>query len=97
MTKADLVDMLHNKTGITKDEASACLETVLETIKKTLEDCETVKIAGFGIFSVRKKKSRNGRNPRTGEALMISARKVMTFKPSMVLKSAINTSAQLSP
>ena len=101
MTKADLVVKLHDNTGLTKDEASACLEAVLETIKKTLEDCETVKIAGFGSFTVRKKKSRKGRNPRTGESLMITARKVMTFKPSTVLKSAINSyptvAGQLSP
>jgi integration host factor subunit alpha len=101
MTKADLVVKLQDNTGLTKDEASGCLETVLETIKKTLEDCENVKIAGFGSFAVRKKNSRKGRNPRTGESLMISARKVMTFKPSKVLKSAINSSqpvtGQLSP
>ena len=90
MTKADLVDKLHKKTGITKDEASACLETVLETIKKTLEDCETVKIAGFGIFSVRKKKSRKGRNPRTGEAVSVDAKRVPYFKPGKEMRERLN-------
>jgi len=94
MTKADLVDKIHANTGLTKDEAFACLETVLETIKKTFEDCEPVKIAGFGSFAVRKKKSRKGRNPQTGEPITITARKVLTYKPSTLLKNAIN---QASP
>jgi integration host factor subunit alpha len=90
MTKADLVDKIHANTGLTKDEAYAYLETVLETIKKTLEAAETVKITGFGSFVVNKKNSRKGRNPQTGEQITITARKVLTFKPSTVLKSAIN-------
>jgi integration host factor subunit alpha len=90
MTKADLVDKIHANTGLTKDEAFAYLETVLETIKKTLETAETVKITGFGSFVVNKKNSRRGRNPQTGEQITITARKVLTFKPSPVLKSTIN-------
>ena len=90
MTKADLVDKMHAHTGLTKDEAFACLETVLETIKKTLEMAETVKINGFGSFIVKEKKSRRGRNPQTGEPITITARKVLTFKPSTVLKNAIH-------
>ena len=90
MTKADLVDKIHANTGLTKDEAFACLETVLETIKETLETAETVKIIGFGSFVVKKKNSRKGRNPQTGEPITITARKVLTFKPSPVLKNRIN-------
>jgi integration host factor subunit alpha len=90
MTKADLVDKIHANTGLTKDEAFACLETVLETIKETLETSETVKIIGFGSFVVKKKNSRKGRNPQTGEPITITARKVLTFKPSPVLKNRIN-------
>ena len=90
MTKADLVDKIHASTGLTKDDAFECLETVLETIKKSLETAETVKITGFGSFVVNKKSSRKGRNPQTGEQITITARKVLTFKPSPVLKSAIN-------
>jgi integration host factor subunit alpha len=90
VTKADLVDKIHANTGLTKDEAFAHLETILETIKKTLETAETVKITGFGSFVVNKKKSRKGRNPQTGDPITITARKVLTFKPSPVLKSAIN-------
>jgi integration host factor subunit alpha len=90
MTKADLVDKIHANTGLTKDEAFAYLETILETIKKTLETAETVKITGFGSFVVKEKNSRKGRNPQTGEPLTITARKVLTFKPSPVLKASLN-------
>jgi integration host factor subunit alpha len=90
MTKADLVDKIHANTGLTRDEAFAYLETILETIKKTLETAENVKITGFGSFVVNKKNSRRGRNPQTGEQITITARKVLTFKPSPVLKSTIN-------
>jgi integration host factor subunit alpha len=90
MTKADLVDKIHASTGLTKDEAFAYLETILETIKKNLETAEDVKITGFGSFVVRQKADRRGRNPQTGEPITITARKVLTFKPSPVLKSTIN-------
>jgi integration host factor subunit alpha len=90
MTKSDLVDKIHANSGLTKDEAFAYLETILETIKKTLETAETVKITGFGSFVVNKKNSRKGRNPQTGEPITITARKVLTFKPSTVLKSSLN-------
>jgi integration host factor subunit alpha len=94
MTKADIVDKIHANTGLTRDGAFAYLETVLETIKKTLETSETVKITGFGSFIVKKKNSRNARNPQTGEPITIAARKILTFKASTVLKSAMN---QASP
>jgi integration host factor subunit alpha len=90
MTKADLVDKIHANTGFTKDEAYAYLETVLATIKKTLETAETVKISGFGSFIVKEKNSRKGRNPQTGESITITARKVLTFKPSTLLRQAID-------
>jgi integration host factor subunit alpha len=90
MTKADLVVKIHANSGLTRDEAFAYLETILETIKKTLETAEGVKITGFGSFAVRKKKSRKGRNPQTGESITIEARKILTFKPSAKLKTAIN-------
>jgi integration host factor subunit alpha len=90
MTKADLVSKIHANTGLTKDEAFAYLETVLETIKKALETTEIVKITGFGSFVVRKKESRNGRNPQTGEPITITARRILTFKPSTLLRQAIN-------
>jgi len=91
MTKADLVEKIHVNTGLTKDGAFAYLETILETIKKSLESAETVKITGFGSFVVKEKKSRKGRNPQTGEPITITARKILTFKPSTLLRQAINT------
>ena len=94
MTKADIVEKIHANTGLTRDGAFAYLETVLETIKKTLETSETVKISGFGSFIVKKKNSRNARNPQSGETITIAARKILTFKASTVLKSAMN---QASP
>jgi integration host factor subunit alpha len=96
MTKADLVDKIHANTGLTRDEAFAYLETILETIKKTLETAETVKISGFGSFVVKEKKSRNARNLQTGEPITIAARKILTLKASTVLKSAINQTAPTS-
>ena len=96
MTKADLVDKIHANTRLTREKAFTYLETVLETIKKTLETSETVKITGFGSFIVKKKNSRNARNPQTGEPITIAARKVLTFKASAVLKGAINQEAPTS-
>jgi integration host factor subunit alpha len=93
MRKADLVDKIHANTGLTRDESFAYLETILETIKKTLETAETVKITGFGSFVVKEKKSRNARNLQTGEPITIAARKILTFKASTVLKAAINQAA----
>ena len=90
MRKADLVDKIHASTGLTKDGAYAYLETILEAIKKTLETAETVKLTGFGSFVVSRKNSRRGRNPLTGAPITITARKVLTFKPSPVLKNRIN-------
>jgi integration host factor subunit alpha len=90
MTKADLVDKIHANTGLTKDEAFAYLETILETIKKTLETAEGVKITGFGSFIVKEKKSRNARNLQTGEPITITARRIVTFKPSTLLRQAVN-------
>ena len=90
MTKADLVDSIHANTGFTKDEAFVYLETILETIKKTLETAEDVKVTGFGSFVVKEKNSRKGRNPQTGEPITITARKILIFKPSPVLKNRIN-------
>ena len=90
MTKVDIVEKLHQQTGQAKKTCSDHVETVLELIKNTLETGEQVKIAGFGVFQVKQKEDRRGRNPQTGEAITIEARKVLTFKVSNVLKDAIN-------
>lgn len=90
MTKADIVAQIYEKIGLSKKEASEILEIVLGTIKGTLKEAEIVKIAGFGNFSVRKKGSRKGRNPKSGEEIEITPRKVVTFKPSIVFKGLVN-------
>jgi integration host factor subunit alpha len=91
MTKADIVENIYEKVGISKKETAAVVQTIFDTIKETLEDEENVKISGFGNFVIRRKRARRGRNPQTGEEIEISARKVITFKPSNVLKDLINT------
>jgi integration host factor subunit alpha len=90
MTKADLIEKVYLKTGFSKKEAANIVEEVFDLIKSTLENGEKIKLAGFGNFEVKNKGSRNGRNPQTGEPLEISSRKILTFKPSQILKGAIN-------
>jgi integration host factor subunit alpha len=90
MTKADLVEAIHTKIGFSKKESADIVEMVFDTIKDTLEKGEKIKISGFGNFEVRDKHSRVGRNPQTGDVIEISARRVLTFKPSQVLKSVLN-------
>jgi integration host factor subunit alpha len=90
MTKADLIESIYLKTGFSKKDSAEIVETVFDLIKDTLEDGEKIKIAGFGNFVVKEKSTRRGRNPQTGEEIEISARRILTFKPSQVLKNAIN-------
>jgi integration host factor subunit alpha len=90
MTKADIVEKVYQKIGFTKKEAARLVELVFDSIKNTLEQGEKVKISGYGNFVVRKKKERIGRNPQTGEQIKISARHVLTFRPSQVLKAILN-------
>ena len=92
MTKADIVENVYEKLGgFSKKEAAEVVELVFETIKETLGRSEKIKISGFGNFVVRNKRERVGRNPQTGEEIKISARRVLTFKPSQVLKNALNS------
>ncbi len=90
VTKADIVEKVYDKIGFSKKEASELVEMVFDTLKGVLENGEKVKISGFGNFSVREKNERIGRNPQTGEQIKISARRVLTFKPSQALKSVLN-------
>jgi integration host factor subunit alpha len=91
MTKADIVEQIYEKIGFSKKESAELVERVFGLIKETLERGEKIKIAGFGNFVVKDKANRRGRNPQTGDEIIISARKILTFKPSQVLKSSINT------
>ncbi len=91
MTKADIIEAVYEKVGgFSKKEAAEIVESVFNQIKETLERGEKIKISGFGNFIVREKKARIGRNPQTGEEITISARRVLTFKPSQVLKNVLN-------
>ena len=91
MTKADIIENVYERVGgYSKKEAADIVEAVFDTLKTTLEAGEKIKLSGFGNFVVREKKARVGRNPQTGEEITISARRVLTFKPSQVLKNALN-------
>jgi integration host factor subunit alpha len=90
MTKADLVNKVFEQIGGTKKEASDLVEKLFDMMKSTLVNGEHIKISGFGNFMVRTKRSRIGRNPQTGESIEISARRVLTFKPSQVLRDSVN-------
>lgn len=90
MTKADIVDEVYQKVGFSKKESAEIVDLMFEIIKETLERSENIKISGFGSFVLREKRARRGRNPQTGEEIQITPRRVLTFKPSLVLKKAIN-------
>ena len=90
MTKADIVEKVYQKIGFSKKEASELVELVFTSLKDVLTKGDKVKISGFGNFVVREKNERVGRNPQTGEQIKISARRVLTFRPSQVLKAMLN-------
>ncbi len=90
MTKADIVNSLYERLGLSKKETAHIVEVVLETIKNNLETGQKIKIAGFGNFVVRQKTARKGRNPKTGDEIEITRRKVVTFKSSQLLRRAVN-------
>ena len=96
MTKADIIEQIYEKVGFSKKESSEIVELVFDTMKETLEQGEKIKISGFGNFIVRAKRSRTGRNPQTGEAIEIAPRRVLTFRPSQVLKQVLNKSETVS-
>jgi integration host factor subunit alpha len=90
LTKADLVDRVYQRVECSKSEATEFVEAVFEMMKRRLERGEKVKISGFGNFVVSEKRPRRGRNPQSGEEIVISGRRVMTFKASQVLKATMN-------
>ncbi len=91
LTKADLVEHLHEVMGLNKREAKDLIEAFFEQIAAALQGGKHVKISGFGNFELRDKKERPGRNPKTGEEVAVSARRVVTFKPSQKLKSKVES------
>jgi integration host factor subunit alpha len=89
MTKADIISEVFDKVGLPKQDAEEMVEMILDLIKQTLKESETVKLSGFGNFVVRKKNSRKGRNPKTGQEIEITPRKVVSFRPSMIFKEHV--------
>lgn len=95
LTKAELADMLFDRVGLNKREAKDIVDTFFEEIRETLARGHEVKLSGFGNFQVRDKPARPGRNPKTGEAIPIAARRVVTFHASQKLKSVVEQTSTL--
>lgn len=93
LTKADLAEKLFEELGLNKREAKEIVEVFFEEIRAALEGGEQVKLSGFGNFDLRKKNERPGRNPKTGEEIPISARRVVTFRPGQKLKARVEAYA----
>ena len=89
-TKAEIINSISNKCGFSKNKATALTETILETIKSTLQSGEDVLISNFGKFCVNNKNERRGRNPQTGNDLTLGARIVVTFRCSGILRDKMN-------
>ena len=89
LTKANLAESLFDEVGLNKREAKELVELFYEEIKRSLEQGEQVKLSGYGNFDLREKKQRPGRNPKTGEEIPISPRRVVTFRPGQKLKSRV--------
>lgn len=90
MTKSEIAAKVSMITYLSKKESAEIVGNVFDLLKSTLESGENIKISGFGNFEIKEKASRQGRNPQTGEMIEISARRILTFKPSQVLKKALN-------
>ena len=93
LTKAEIADQLFEEVGLNKREAKEFVEFFFEKIREALENGESVKLSGFGNFGLRKKNPRPGRNPKTGEEIPISARRVVTFRASHKLKERVDQNA----
>lgn len=90
LTRADLCEAVHDAVGLTRQDSSEMVERTLELIAEALEAGETVKLSGFGVFSVRAKRARMGRNPKTGEPAAIDPRRVISFRASHVMKDGVD-------
>ena len=90
VTRAQLGEAVYQQIGLSRIESVELIESILKFMSESLERGESLKLSSFGSFSVRKKNKRIGRNPKTGEEVLISPRKVIVFRPSQILKSRIN-------
>ena len=89
LTRMDLADAVHSQVGLSRNESADLVESVLEHVADALVSGEAVKISSFGTFSVREKAARVGRNPKTGEEVPIHPRRVLTFRPSHLIKDRV--------
>jgi len=89
MTKAEIAKVVHERVGLSKKESGQIVDAVLGVVHKALEQGEDVKVSGFGHFMVREKRPRRGRNPKTGDEITISSRRVVTFRASQLLKKQV--------
>jgi nucleoid DNA-binding protein len=89
MTKADLVEKVAEKTGLTRTDVAVAIDSVLDAIKKALEEGNNIEIRGFGTFKVKPRKARKARNPRTGEVVPVPDRNIPVFKPSNEFKNLV--------
>jgi integration host factor subunit alpha len=94
ITKSKLAEAVSHKSELSSSEAISVVESLLEIIKKTLASGENLMVSGFGKFSIKEKKKRRGRNPQTGNALILDARRIVTFKCSGNLRDALNGSEE---
>ncbi len=91
LTKFDIVNSLNDEIGLNKREAKELVDSFFDNIKRLLSQGQEIKLSGFGNFQLKNKSSRPGRNPRTGENVEITARRVVTFKSGQKLKESVNT------
>lgn len=90
VTRAQLAETIYSQVGLSRNDSAELLEAILERVSRALEAGESVKISGFGTFSVRQKGRRIGRNPKTGVEVPILPRRVLVFRPSQVLRARVN-------
>lgn len=90
LTRSDLSEAIYREVGLSRNESSDLVESILSHLSDALVEGDTVKISSFGTFSVREKGARMGRNPKTGEEVPIEPRRVLVFRPSHILKDKIN-------
>jgi integration host factor subunit alpha len=93
LTRADLSESVHRHVGLSRTESADLVKSVLDSITQNLEQGDSVKLSSFGTFMVRQKNGRIGRNPKTGEEVPITPRRVLVFRPSHVLKAQVNGDA----
>jgi integration host factor subunit alpha len=90
LTRADLAEAVHEEVGLTRQDCAGLVERTLDLVAEALEAGEVVKLSGFGVFQVRAKRARMGRNPKTGEPATIDSRRVISFRASQVMKSRVD-------